>query len=221
MATCWSCSKVKGRRVCPARGGSLICSKCCGTKRKVEIDCPADCSYLHGADPNWQSANRQREDARFLSRFLSLNEEQVMFLLFTHHLLLSARRRFTALSDAQLEEVISTSAKTLDTHTKGIVYSHKSSSPHLDPLSEWLTRVIAARSKIATAPDVSDSTVVEVLEAIGRAIKDHVARPGKTGGYLVTAEVVLQSSLGDAPKIELPNGIAPLGDSPSDLIVPP
>lgn len=45
MAACVSCGQRKGKRSCPALGG-LICPKCCGTKRVVEIHCPPDCRYL-------------------------------------------------------------------------------------------------------------------------------------------------------------------------------
>ena len=220
LVTCWSCNKVKGKRVCPARGGDLICSKCCGTKRRVEINCPEDCPYLHGADPNWRSATRQKEDARFLSRFLALNEGQVMLLLFTHHLMLSVRARFAALSDEELQAVIGTALKTMDTRAKGIVYSHPSGSPHLDKVADWLARVLSERGSIAAAPEASDSDVRTVLDAINQAIRDHAAG-GHQVGYLETAERVLQSSLGGTPAIELPDELGVLDEPPSDLIVSP
>ena len=75
MARCWSCEKVRGKRVCPARGGALICSRCCGTKRQVEIQCPSDCAYLHGADPSFRPDSQKREAARFLSRLKELLED--------------------------------------------------------------------------------------------------------------------------------------------------
>lgn len=221
MAVCWSCSKVKGKRVCPARGGSLICSKCCGTKRRVEIQCPADCPYLGGADPHWHSATRQKEDARFLARFLTLNETQVVFLLFVHHLMLTARGRFALLSDNELREVVETALKTLETTSKGIVYHHHSSSPHLDPLANWLAEVLSRREAIATAPEASDSDLQTVLQTMIRAIRDHEENPAKHGGYLATAEQVMRSSLGDAPAIELPGNIAGLDEGPTNLIVSP
>jgi len=45
VATCPSCDARKGKRSCPALGG-LICPRCCGTKRILEIRCPPDCRYL-------------------------------------------------------------------------------------------------------------------------------------------------------------------------------
>jgi len=51
LAVCPSCRKKKGKRTCPALGG-LICPKCCGSKRIVEIHCPPDCRYL--GHEQWQ-----------------------------------------------------------------------------------------------------------------------------------------------------------------------
>ena len=45
MARCPLCSERSGKRYCPAKG-SQICAVCCGTKREVEIDCPASCPHL-------------------------------------------------------------------------------------------------------------------------------------------------------------------------------
>ena len=208
---------MKGKRACPARGGDLICSKCCGTKRRVEIQCPDDCHFLHGADPNWQSAARQKQDALFLSRYLRLREAQVVFVLFLHHLLVSRRARFRSVADDDLKGILGAVRKTLETRTKGIVYEHRTDSPHLDVHVSWLASVLAARADLKNIPEVSDRDVREVLEAVELSIADHRAR-GSGLDYLDTAEQVLQSSLAGAPPIELP---PELDEPPPDLIVSP
>ena len=61
--SCPLCQRRKGKRACPARGAS-ICSQCCGTKRHVEVACPADCVYLTGAHaPGWEGRAADRERA--------------------------------------------------------------------------------------------------------------------------------------------------------------
>ena len=45
MAKCMVCKKKKGKRNCPALGGT-ICALCCGTNKEKEIDCPVDCFFL-------------------------------------------------------------------------------------------------------------------------------------------------------------------------------
>jgi tetratricopeptide (TPR) repeat protein len=42
---CASCGTKKGMRPCPGLGGR-ICPLCCGTKRRIEIRCPAICEIL-------------------------------------------------------------------------------------------------------------------------------------------------------------------------------
>jgi len=59
-----------------------------------------------------------------------------------------------------------------------------------------------------------------VLDATNQAIRDHAA-DGHQVGYLETAEQVLQSSLGGAPAIELPDDRGSLDEPPSDLILSP
>ena len=48
MAMCPLCSERPGKRYCPAKD-TQICAVCCGTKREVEIDCPAPCPYLQAS----------------------------------------------------------------------------------------------------------------------------------------------------------------------------
>jgi hypothetical protein len=45
VSKCVYCHERKGKRPCPALGGS-ICSQCCGEHRMTRITCPADCVYL-------------------------------------------------------------------------------------------------------------------------------------------------------------------------------
>ena len=76
--TCPLCRNRRGKRLCPAKGES-ICSQCCGTKRRIEIDCPPGCAFLDGAQAGaWdgRSADRDR-DARRIGPFLEgLTEAQ-------------------------------------------------------------------------------------------------------------------------------------------------
>ncbi len=218
MATCWSCNKVRGKRACPAHGGELICSKCCGTKRQISIQCPSDCTYLKGADAGWQSATRQKEEARFIACFFQLNEAQLVFSLFVHHLVFSAGARFASLSDDELEDVLRTARKTLETRTKGIVYSHHAQWPGLERLADWLAKLLSERAQIQSAPEASDADVVQVLQTIERAVEAHASQGAKRGGYLELARQVFASSLEGAPPLELPSE---LDEPPSGLIVTP
>lgn len=215
-SVCWSCEKVKGKRSCPARGGALICSKCCGTKRRVEILCPSDCAYLEGAhDAKWSSATRQKDEARFLSHFLALPEKQAGFFFFLHHALLM---RTASLSDEELADILNTTEKTLDTERKGIVYQHHTESPHLEPVVEWLSRVVRSRGQIKEAPPTSDEEVSLALEALVQALADH-RELGTTETYLDRARRILSKFMAEAPPLELPDDLAEPGGG--SLIVSP
>ncbi|MBS3765761.1 hypothetical protein KGY71_04485 [Candidatus Bipolaricaulota bacterium] len=51
---CVYCGKRKGERECPALGG-MICSRCCGEHRAVDISCPPDCRYFQKHEEFQQS----------------------------------------------------------------------------------------------------------------------------------------------------------------------
>lgn len=50
--------KRKGKRECPALGG-LICSRCCGEHRGVEINCPPECRYFKKHEEFQQSKHSE------------------------------------------------------------------------------------------------------------------------------------------------------------------
>lgn len=50
MAKCGKCGQRKGKRPCPALGGT-ICPACCGTHRVRDIACPPSCRFLADHQP--------------------------------------------------------------------------------------------------------------------------------------------------------------------------
>ena len=217
---CWSCNKVKGKRPCPARGASLICSKCCGTKRRVEIRCPDNCPYLHGEhDPRWEPPSRKTEDAQFISLFASLKREEIPLLVFLHHLLLQARQNLASdLTDQETHEVVSLLARTFDTLSKGIVYEHKSESPRLQVIIRWTRQILEKRQDIPGTPSASDSEIKEMLETISSALQTYAEQAAGARSYLDTAERVFRSGLAHAPPLDVPGEEAPQSGS---LIIEP
>ena len=176
---------------------------------------------MHGADPNWEPASRQKEEARLFSSFAGASDDELLFTLFLHQVLFEASDRFFSLSDEELEDVVRTAAKTLETEAKGIVYAHHTSSPHLDGLALWLVGVANARDEIPGAPPVADHDVRRAFELLAGAIREHAASQTGTHhpSYLEMAKRVLGPALDGAPELVLPEG---LDDVPGgDLIVPP
>jgi hypothetical protein len=68
MALCAYCSKVQGARKCPALKG-LICPRCCGEHRGIDLDCPASCPYYQ----RHESYQRERLGPEFRKDWLAAN----------------------------------------------------------------------------------------------------------------------------------------------------
>lgn len=218
MAQCWFCGKIKGKRACPARGGELICSRCCGSRRRIEIHCPSDCSYLHGAhDPKWLSKSQERDQNRFLARFVALEEPQAKFYLFLHHLLAGTSNPLSALTDGELADVVTTAARTLETRAKGVLYDHQTTSPHLQSGVEWLLKLVSIRKRIEAAPEVSDSDVLAAVAALARSVEEHANEPGKDR-YVEMIQKLLSIPLAEHAGPVLPDE---LDEPPQHLIVSP
>jgi hypothetical protein len=214
VAHCWYCGKVKGKRSCPARGGELICSRCCGTKRRVEIRCPADCTYLHGGnDRNWVSEVHAKEAARFFGVLLGLEERPAAFFTFLHRVIAANKTPLTPLADRDLEEVVRTATRTLETLAKGVLYSHPAAGPHLQSAADWLVRLIASRKKIEGAPEVSDDEALRALRAFASAVQAHAAAPTARERYLEMVSRLVKEPQRETTLPEL--------DEPKPLIVPP
>ncbi|MGH9324757.1 MAG: hypothetical protein ACRD3V_33345 [Vicinamibacteria bacterium] len=218
MAQCWYCGKVKGRRSCPARGGELICTKCCGTHRGVTIRCPSDCPYLHGThDRKWVSESREKEAARFFAPIVALEERIAAFYLFLLHLMNAPRSPLRTLVDDDLLEVSRTASRTIATLSKGVLYSHPAEKAHLQPAAEWLLKLVAARKKIRGAPEASDEEVLAVLRALASALEAR-GREAPRERYLELVEKLFADSRSEIPDLDLPDG---LDEPPPRLIVTP
>lgn len=72
MARCPLCMERPAKRFCPAKQ-TMICAVCCGTKREVEIDCPASCVYLQ-AGRSYES-ERKVPDPELVNRARSFRHD--------------------------------------------------------------------------------------------------------------------------------------------------
>jgi len=171
-AACPLCRQRKGRRVCPAKGAA-ICSFCCGSKRRVEIDCPSDCAWLDGAHAaGWEGRETERRrDARRVGPHvqpLSRAQADLFFLALVGLGAMRARRR--DLDDDLLASALAALVKTVDTRQRGILYDHQADDLRAQGLVVELRGVFAARDDEgrATAPD--DRDLAPVLAALQGAL---------------------------------------------------
>jgi hypothetical protein len=150
--TCPLCHARKGKRSCPALG-QTICATCCGTKRLVEIACPATCAYLSSArtHPAAVIQRRQDRDLQFMVPLLAnLTEDQHRLVIY--FLAVIGRRAdasVPSLIDRDVADAAAAVAATLETAGKGIIYQHQASSIPAQHLAEEINRSleeIAARA---------------------------------------------------------------------------
>jgi len=172
LASCPLCRQRKGRRFCPARGES-ICSQCCGTKRRVEIACPADCSYLSGAHAgSWEGrATERNRDARRLAPFLeSLNEDQGRIFLTALMGVTSLRARHPNLDDALLREAVAALRKTTETRERGVLYEHRPDDLRALDLVADLRGLFEAQDSAGRVTAPADGDLGPVLAALEGAL---------------------------------------------------
>ncbi|HXB55140.1 MAG TPA: hypothetical protein VN461_10180, partial [Vicinamibacteria bacterium] len=174
MASCPLCRQRKGKRRCPAKGAE-ICSHCCGTKRRIEIDCPDDCVYLRGPVA-WagRETERQRDLRRLAPHFQELSDEQSRLFFITLVGITAIHSRRTDLDDKLLIQAVTAFRKTVETRGRGILYDHQAEDLRAQGLVHDLRALFEARDEEgkATAPDDRDlQAVLQSLEsALGESI---------------------------------------------------
>lgn len=125
---CPLCGSGKARRACPALG-KQICPVCCGSKRGMEIACPADCGYLTSAQahpPAVVVRRHERDVARITPLVQDLNRVQgELFLLFGALITSHPQEAFQTLLDEDVAAAAGALAATLDTASRGVIYEHR------------------------------------------------------------------------------------------------
>jgi hypothetical protein len=161
--TCPLCSARRARRSCPALGRQ-ICAICCGTKRLVEIQCPADCAYLASAreHPPASTVRRQQQDVEALLHHLrDFNRTQTeLFFLIGAFLLRYEPPGLHSLLDVDVAEAAAALAGTSETATRGVIYEHRPASMPADRLATALKPVIAEAGRQLGSGFDRDAAVV-------------------------------------------------------------
>ena len=128
---CPVCNQRKAKRTCPALG-KQICTVCCGTKRLVEINCPADCGYLASSrahPPAVVQRQQELDRAMLLPVVQGLSDRQArVFLMLAS---VAARHQGEMLQkvlDEDIAQAAGALAATLETAGRGILYEHQPAS---------------------------------------------------------------------------------------------
>jgi hypothetical protein len=210
---CPSCGTRKARRACPALDRE-ICAVCCGSKRLVEIACPADCGWLRSAalHPPAVTQKRQERDLAFIYGALgTLSERQARVLLclqvFTKQ---HAPSALPPLLDRDVAEAAAALASTFETAAKGILYEHRAASLPAQRLAAELKRGLdeLARAE-APAPDRDTAAALRMMEKLARDAASNLGDGDRS--YLELIDRVMKPTRGeeapapaDAPRVILP-----------------
>src|SRR5712691_3216621 len=147
---CPLCGQRRAKRACPALGRQ-ICAVCCGTKRLVEINCPADCVYLTTArthPPAVVQRQLELDRARLLPYLEELSERQArLFLMLAALISRHQGEAFQKLLDDDIAQAAEALAATLETAGRGIVYEHRAASLPAERLLTELKTLVTEVTK--------------------------------------------------------------------------
>ena len=212
--TCPLCRTRKAKRFCPAKQ-ARICPVCCGQKREVEIDCPADCVYLHSGR-EYERSRRARlgEGGQLTERlwsrsFQARNRELLAGLWVVIH---ESRSQSPDLVDGDAREVLERLIRTYRTLESGLYYDHEP-----DTLSQQALyrSVKSSLERLQKPEDLSASTpkTGDVLDCLQMTLEmanlSDSSRP-RSREFLDQLSAMVSESTGerapreDSPKIVLP-----------------
>jgi hypothetical protein len=208
--SCPLCNHRKGRRQCPAREAS-ICSACCGSKRRVEIDCPADCVYLTGAHAaGWEgrTTERERDQRRITPQIVALNDEHRDLYLLALLGLTGLSRRRPDINDQRVADALAALRKTVETRTRGLLYEHPAEDARAQALIPELSGLFEAHDSSGRVVAPSDADLLPVLLAIERSLRTSLSESTEPRAFLELA-ARLTAGLSLAPPAEPPRIVTP------------
>ncbi len=161
---CWACQKPRAKRKCKATN-TFICSQCCGTKRKKEINCPDDCQYIISAKHHWidKLPITPAQIDFWQSHFdIIHNIEYAMLQI--------KKTRYTDLKDIEIKEALENLIKTYETETRGIIYEYKSSNYRIQSVIDNIETIINQHRHINPTSNLQPSMVPKTNEVKLRKI---------------------------------------------------
>jgi hypothetical protein len=169
---CPLCGIRRARRGCPALD-KQICAICCGTKRQVEIACPADCPYLASAREHPAAAlvRQQQRDVAMLVQFVrdfSERQSQLFFLISTFLVGYRAPELQPSIDD-DVAEGMTALAATFETASRGVIYEHRPATLAAERLVAALKPALAEAGRGLGSAFERDAAVV--LRRVGEAAR--------------------------------------------------
>ena len=157
----------------------MICAVCCGEKREVTIDCPADCSHLVAAR-RWEREHRKAiEPAAVpypdLPLPMDLIHEHQPLISGLGYTILKTAAEIAAVDDWSAIEAITALAETYRTLGTGLYYERPPDGPVARAVYMQLTQFLGeyrqAEQKQAGFGGVKDSEIFRLLVFLLRVAK--------------------------------------------------
>ena len=205
---CPLCRQRKAKRACPAVGQD-ICAICCGTKRIVEIACPATCVYLEHAHRHPAAAVKRQQEADLIVLMTALgrvSEPQLqLFFLLQSTILRFKPDTFTEVSDADVADAAGAIAASLETAGRGVLYEHQTNTITASALRRELKTVLDQVGRGGGSR--FEREAAEVLRGIERGARHETLGAGAgPRDYLSLVARVLQER---PPRADAPTLIVP------------
>ena len=199
---CPLCGVRPAKRRCPAVH-QQICAVCCGTKRLVEIQCPAGCGYLTSArqhPPAVVQRQQERDVALLWPALAGLTERQSrFFFLFQSLVIRQPGDPLRPLRDVDVAEAAASVATTLETASRGLIYDQ---APQALPAQLLAAALRQAFDEIAremqgprTPLELDAAKALRGVEEAARRVGPLVADDAQ--GYLLLLRRVLKPSQHD------------------------
>jgi hypothetical protein len=171
----------------------MICPVCCGTKRLVEIDCPADCGYLATSREHPAAVVRRQQEvdvAALLPSMAGLTERQhQLFFLFQSVIARYKPEGLARLTDEDVAEAASACAATIETAAKGVLYEHTPTTLPAQKLTgEFRALLVQVREHGAAVYDREAAIALRAVERGARTL----THPGEPTAYLALMGRLLQ-----------------------------
>jgi hypothetical protein len=204
---CPLCRQRRAKRACPAVGQD-ICPVCCGTKRIVELACPATCVYLEHAHRHPAAAVKRQQEADLvvlMSALGRISEAQLqLFFLLQTTILRFKPEGFARITDADVAEAAGALASTLETAERGVLYDHQASSVVAEALRRELKALVDRVGRGGGSR--FEREVAQVLRGIERGARHETLGPGAGGvDYLsVVARVLEERPPSASPSLIIP-----------------
>jgi hypothetical protein len=183
-----------------------ICAQCCGTKRRILIDCPSDCPYLTGEHaPGWEGRETERRrDLRRVAPFLQeLSEAQARLFFLSLLGLIGIRARRPEVDDTQLSQAVGALRKTVETRGRGILYEHPAEDLRAQGLVFDLRALFESKDEEGQAVSPDDRDLLPVLKALEGSLSATRLEDAGPHAFLQTA-ARLAAQFGGAPAAPAP-----------------